>query len=97
MKAILVIDIPNDLKYEELYCDGEIRYTSEVNTGYVFLQEIYRGLLKPMPNYLPTPYLFRQMQIADGLQNEDGSVPVYSEDYMNGWNECVDEILGERE
>lgn len=49
MKAILVVDIPDDLKYEELYCNGEIRYTSEFNTGSVFLQEIYRGLLKPMP------------------------------------------------
>lgn len=48
--------------------------------------------LKPMPNYIPTPYLFRQMQIADGLQNSDGSVPVYSEDYMNGWNDCIEEL-----
>ena len=51
--------------------------------------------LKPIPNYLPTPYLFRQMQIADGLQNEDGSVPVYTEDYQKGWNDCLDELLGE--
>ena len=51
--------------------------------------------LKDMPIYLPTPYLFRQMQIAAGLQNADGSVPVYSEDYMKGWNECIDEIMGE--
>ena len=93
MKAILVVDVPNDLKYEDLYFDGEIRYTSEFDRGYVFLKETGRCLLKSMPNYIPTPYLFRQMQIADGLQNSDGSVPVYSEDYMNGWNDCIDEIL----
>ena len=53
--------------------------------------------LKDLPQYLKIPYLFRQEQIANGLQNEDGSVPVYTEDYMNGWNACLDEILGGEE
>ena len=92
MKAILVIDIPDDLKYEDLYFDGEIRYTSEFDRGYVFLKETGRCLLKPMPQELPTPYMMRQIQIANGIQTEK---PPYTEEYQKGYNDCVDEILGE--
>ncbi|MBR0456505.1 MAG: hypothetical protein IJJ01_07520 [Firmicutes bacterium] len=53
--------------------------------------------LKPMPKELSTPYMFRQEMIALGLQNKDGTVSVYSEDYMYGWNDCINEITGETE
>lgn len=94
MKAILVIDMPKECCecpcfYDYLCCQAK----DGVNV--LGDERPSECPLKPMPNYIPTPYLFRQMQIADGLQNADGSVPTYSEDYMNGWNDCIDEILGE--
>ena len=106
MKAILVIDMPKSCN-ECKFCKVETTFWGDVSDSYclitkkknlkVLLMEIRSSScpLKDMQIYLPKPYLFRQMQIADGLQNTDGSVPVYSEDYMNGWNECIGEILGE--
>lgn len=47
-----------------------------------------------MPSKI-SQYMHRQYMIAEGLQNEDGSVPMFSKDYENGWNDCIDEILGE--
>ena len=78
MKAILVIDIPDDLKYEDLYFDGEIRYTSEFDRGYVFLKETGRCLLKPMPE----------------KKNINETMIIEWVNYNLGYNKCLDEILG---
>lgn len=93
MKALIVLNL-EDCTYEDIEEFGidEISLDKK-GGGCILWTEGFK--IMPMPNYIPTPYLFRQMQIADGLQNADGSVPVYSEDYMNGWNDCIDEILGE--
>ena len=84
MKAILVIDIPDDLKYEDLYFDGEIRYTSEFDRGYVFLKETGRCLLKPMP---------QERDIFEQGYDEEDTRDISQ--WNKGYNACIDEILGE--
>ncbi len=82
MKAILIVDIPDELKYEELYFDGVIRYTNnEFNSGYKFLKETGRCLLKPLPD-----------KIDQGYPCEK-----YDEGYSDGWDECIETILGAEE
>lgn len=82
MKAILIVDIPDDLKYEDLYFDGVIRYTSEFDRGYVFLKETGRCLLKPLPDKIDQGY---------------PPCGVYYEGYGDGWDDCIDKILGGEE
>ena len=100
MKAILVIDMPRScaecplrtsLEANYLYCIATLpRLKIDPMTAYHIKE--HRCPLKPMPKELSTPYMFRQEMIALGLQNEDGTVSVYSEDYMYGWNDCIEEI-----
>ena len=86
MKAILVVDIPDELEYEELYFDGEIRYTSEFDKGYVFLKETGRCLLKPMPQKKNKKDIVIKGKTAEILEAR-----------FEGWNDCLDEILGEEQ
>lgn len=79
MKAIMIVDIPDELEYENLYFVGEIRYTSRFNSGYVFLKETDRCLLKPLPDKIEQGY----------------PCDTYEEGYGDGWDECLDEILGD--
>jgi hypothetical protein len=80
-KAILVVDIPDDLKYDDLYFKGEIRYTNEFYTGYVFLKETGRCLLKPLPK-------IKEIEWSDSFGTHN---------YKNGYNDCIKDILGEEE
>lgn len=97
MKSILIIDVPVLDDGRHLCNECPIWNKERFFCEYDFNMETKGCSLKPIPDYLSTPYLFRQMQIADGLQNEDGSVPVYTEDYQKGWNDCLEEILGDYE
>lgn len=101
MKAILVIDVKQDEldlldEYKKQNMIVDIGYYYDEIQGWSFTRKKLSSI-KSMPMYLETPYLFRQMQIASGLQNSDGSVPVYTEDYQEGWNDCIDAILEEEE
>lgn len=89
-KTLILVDI-GDRKLDDVKVSY---YVEDRNTNKGILIEFDCPAI-PLPQYLETPYLFRQEQIANGLQNEDGSVPVYTEDYMNGWNDCLDTLLGE--
>lgn len=90
MKAILIVDIDNE---KELLNKKVVSISFEDGDK---IYDNFKGLI-PMPEELITPYMFRQEMIALGLQNEDGTVSVYSEDYMNGWNDCIQALLGEDE
>ena len=76
MKAILVIDIPDNLK----------NHLNEVKVdviGTLNGQELFHRLnqpLKPLPQKMRT--------------DEDD---IEEDSYWQGWNECLDEILGETE
>ena len=89
MKAILVIDMPNGYEADQLV----VNYLLYSVDGKVLDGDM--GIeLKPMPQELPTPYMMRQIMIADGIQTEK---PPYTEDYQKGYNDCINEILGETE
>lgn len=99
MKLIGIIEVPDDMydDYKDWYItsgdDLEIRY--EEDGSYMHLKNLGGALkLKPLPPKI-SQYLFRQEMIADGLQNDDGSVAVFSKDYEEGWNNCIEEIIGE--
>lgn len=99
MKAILVIDL-NDTTLNE--CDTDVSkcwakvivHTHIKGTAHGIGSCIYANdnvELKPRPQELPTPYMVRQIQIAEGIQTEK---PPYTEEYQRGYNDCIDEILG---
>ena len=73
-KAILVVDVPDNLMFNELFVSGEIRYT--INSEYkyqYFLKDIDNCSLKPIPE-----------KYGDT-----------DDDYMLGYNNAIEEILGE--
>ena len=78
-KAILVIDMPDDMPVESVQ---KINYLSVLWNG--LPTEIgarkYKMVLKPMPE---------KELIVNGSPMSD--------DYRQGWNDCIDEILGEDE
>lgn len=104
MKAILVIDMPSNC-YECDYCGYAIIDSNEGNEykyrscalSQRYLGEIEENCkdslcpLKPMPQELPSPYMMRQIQIAEGIQTEK---PPYTEEYQKGYNDCINDILG---
>lgn len=73
-KAILVIDIPDDVKVEECFVDYVV-YRNFIDSDYEPIASEEMAYLKPMP----------QKIIYDGKDY----------DYANGYNACIDEILGE--
>lgn len=102
MKAILVVDMPKEcFECPFRYNDG---YSSEDKSTWFIMRchlshdqvhenEILENCpLKSMPQELPTPYMMRQIMIAEGIQTEK---PPYTEDYQKGYNDCISEILGE--
>ena len=92
-KAILVIDMPQSCGDCPLFEYSDICMYCAAND--IMANENYRLKdcpLKPMPQELPTPYMMRQIQIANGIQTEK---PPYTEEYQKGYNDCLREILGE--
>ena len=77
MKAILVIDLPNDLdiSLDEIKADITV-LSKDFRKSMLFLK--YKNIaLKPMPKE------------KDDLR--------YLDSYAKGYNDCIDEILGEEE
>ena len=104
MKTILIIDKPKTCERCRVRVDDRCRGKEFGNNlleqrgrSYEYNYNDKNCPLKVMPEELITPYMFRQEMIALGLQNEDGSVAVYSDDYMEGWNDCIQALLGEDE
>ena len=86
MKAILVVDIPDKLDYLHLYLEGRILYTDKNDIGFKFLKELSLCALKPMP----------QKRILPKEQVEGTN---YGEEpwFSDGYNACIDDILGDTE
>ena len=86
-KAILVVDVPDNLRFKELFVSGEIRYT--INSKYkyqYFLKDIFNYPLKPMPKKispLDVPEKYKDFGNAFSL--------------ARGYNACLKEISGEEE
>ena len=103
MKAILVVDMPvscTQCRFRDV--DGcSVDDCAKSNDGSLVIDRYIYDLkrhgscpLKPMPQELPTPYMMRQIMIADGIQKEK---PPYTEEYQKGYNDCIVEILGEED
>ena len=85
MKAILVIDkLPNDIDITELRINYQID---------LYGDEIYRGrdTLRPMPKKIQVWRIAKIL--ADNVEEEMNSNQTR---YARGWNDCLDEILGEK-
>ena len=89
MKAILVIDMPEnciDCPLHQRYCGAVCRALEKEHTDDRFYQKEEWCPLRPMPNKLPL---------------ESGSIMntfKESTKYKHiGWNDCLDEIMGETE
>lgn len=104
MKAILVIDTPNDCSKcplfisklgETAYCKVGGRYTKkeiEDEENGSLSMHYYGHLLNSKPNNCPLKPMPRKEKGRywhNGIAKENT--------YVCGWNECIDEILGEQE
>jgi hypothetical protein len=79
MKAILVVDIPDDYKIDELCVNYQIYKNDDITrVDWRFNQH-----LKPMPKKKETRNAIQYRGLAEEYRKE-------------GWNECLDEILGEK-
>ena len=75
MKAVLVIDVPNELDVNDLLID----YCVHTKGEYKSIRKGGNHPLKPLPQKVEMDF------------NE------YYEGMADGWNACIDEILGETE
>ena len=84
MKAILVIDMPEDcngclcLEDEERYCRGDEKYFR------------YCGLGNKKPEWCPLRPLPKKKEPFYDINEGD------YDKRIDGWNDCLDEILGEQ-
>ena len=91
MKAILIIDMPKSCEDCEL-CDGTYDYIclrlGEVDESVENGTKDLRCPLKPMPE--------RKRKIKE-LPQYTKEYETYCKGEVDGWNFCLDEILGEEE
>ena len=77
MKAVLLIDIPDDLTMEDLDVCGEIS-SNRIDDGW--FRELRKEDLKPMPEKKPVSY-------------HDDLLGDVEKNFNNiGWNDCIEEI-----
>lgn len=100
-KSILVLDkMPENcmecpLRFKDGDTDDWFRFRCIKSTDQIPKEgRLLNCELKSMPHELPTPYMMRQIMIAEGIQTEK---PPYTEEYQKGYNDCISEILGEVE
>ena len=89
MKALLIIDLPNDANIEELDADYQVYLTDE-DCNYKKVAGEMSVKLKPMPE---------QKDVFTKENNKSSNVigDMFKYAYARGWNECLDEIMGETE
>ena len=80
MKAILVIDIPDNAKAEDYAIDRIWKYIPEEDDEMPIPIEKTFKRFRPMPE-----------KVFEGL----GISQTYQGGVVDGWNTCIDEILGE--
>ena len=95
MKAVLVIDMPDGVSLDEWYA---VKVT--VDRLKATEEELMQGIpfdesktfkfvpLRPLPKAKT-----REEEIAKDPFNED----LFYDDYINGWNACLEKITGETE
>ena len=89
MKAILIVDIPEEFENRGPYfVEGTLFYHIDDNpyTNYCYAFNIGKTKLKPLP----------QKKILDEELFMSGNFRLIQARFT-GWNDCIDEILGETE
>lgn len=95
MKAILVVDVPNEYSKKDIYVLHEI-YTYEGNR-YERIEEYKEGVIKAKP----LPKKKHSLSIDDTIiKDKFRGETIHFEKAIElaiekGWNWCLDEILGE--
>lgn len=103
MKAILVIDTPKECYYcklmtNDMYCKGFTPYYAEDGTHITKMcveDYVMRGTKHPNCPLKPMP----EKKVGDDLYERYGSWTIGDEkelSYRVGFNDCIDEILGEQ-
>lgn len=91
MKAILVVDIPDDIwtnKEEDLGMYAEV-WSKRIDDGWC--GEYYIDSLKPIPNKRKTVEENKEFNV-----DEEEALELIAMTFLDsGWNACIDEILGE--
>lgn len=84
MKAILVVDIPKEFENREPYVveGGLFCYIDNPYTKYRYISNIARTELKPLP------------QKKELEESGNSLIDDCKEYYIDGWNDCIDELLG---
>ena len=85
MKAILVIDMPKSCNKCKLKTHRFGFTTNKMKVGCKFKGDILTDVLSDRPNWCP----LKPMPSKYELTTEKGNR------YAVGWNDCIDEILGE--
>ena len=86
MKAILIIDdIPEEWFKDNLSCTFQLLYYPNGEMKELGISGKHH--LKPLPQK-------KDINIAE---KKKGFYEIYTKNYVQGWNECLDEILGEKE
>lgn len=86
MKAILVIDMPNNCEEcKIIYLQGHGESICD------------SGDWSKRPSWCPLKPLPEKKELANYLPFEDYSQQIRLMDFVNGWNACIEEITGETE
>ena len=88
-KAVLVIDIPNDLDVNDLLID----YCVHTKGKYKTIRKGGNHPLKPMPEKDEEP----EDDLTDYVQQDYDRMASYFYGLINGRNDVINEILGETE
>ena len=86
MKAILVIDMPNNCEEcKIIYLQGHGESICD------------SGDWSKRPSWCPLKLLPDKKELANYLPFEDYPQQIRLMDFVNGWNACIEEITGETE
>jgi hypothetical protein len=91
MKAILVVDIPKEFENEkEFFVEGTLfYYIDNPYTNYRYAFNIDKTKLKPLP---------QKKEKLKGRGKDHCEYSLLDQlEYRKGFNDCIDEILGEEE
>lgn len=91
MKAILVIDMPKSCNKCELKTHRFGFTTNKMKVGCKFKGDILTDVLSDRPNWCPLKPLPQEKEDLYFPCNE------YEQAFNEGYNRCIDEILGEKE
>lgn len=101
MKAILILDMPKScyecpLMSEDMYCKGFIPYTYENVLITKMCVEDY-VLIGTRHSHCPLKPMPQKEHNNGGYRVIDGTKWFYDSEHDDGWNDCIDKLVGEEE